>query len=66
MNDIVNEFKEKYLDVFDKNGNVKPCGRKACVDLMELANQIRNDDYGNIKTGFLNIENIKKVYSEVK
>lgn len=66
MKDIVHEFKEQYLEVFNTNGTIKPCGRKKCVDLMELANQIRQDDYGNTKTGFLNIENIKKIYSEVK
>ena len=59
---IVEKFKNKYKEVFDDAGNIKACGRKKCIELMELASKIEPGFYGDCKTGFLNIGNIRDLY----
>lgn len=53
-------IQEAYNVVFDKNGNVKACGREACKRLIDLCKkQWKGVDFGNSETGYMNIENIK-------
>lgn len=60
--DINERIKEQYNVVFDENGNTKLCGRDNCIKLMELlSKEFPTIPFGNIETGFMNIENIKTV-----
>ena len=60
------KFKEKYHEVFDNNGNIKPCGRIITKELISICMSIEpNTDFGNDKTGFMNVENIKKLYDKM-
>lgn len=62
------QFIKEYNKVFDENGNVRPCGRKHCENLINLAYLIDKKNarlYGNPRTGFMNIENIQQLYKEI-
>lgn len=59
-------FKSLYNEVFDANGNVKSCGRAKTKELIEEAESIKSGvDFGNTATGFMNVDNIKKLYKEL-
>ena len=59
-------FKELYSEVFDANDNVKSCGRAKTKELIEEAESIKSGvDFGNPATGFMNVDNIKKLYKEL-
>lgn len=58
------ELKNQYSKVFDSEGNVKNCGRDDCICLIEMLNiEDPITDFGNVKTGFMNIENVKKFFT---
>ena len=58
-------MKELFEIVFDKDGNVKNCGRDACKKLILKCEQIKPGvDFGNPENGFMNVEKIKKLYNE--
>ncbi|MBQ8218386.1 MAG: hypothetical protein IJZ79_03680 [Bacilli bacterium] len=57
------EFRKKYREVFDDTGNIKACGRKKCIELIELAKKVQPGNYGDVKTGFINIDNINDLYN---
>lgn len=57
------EFFEAYEAVFDENGDVRKCGRNACIRLIELCRQRNHMLYfGNPETGVMEKENIKMLY----
>lgn len=57
------EFFEAYEAVFDENGDVRKCGRDACIKLIELCEQKNHMLYfGDLETGFMEKENIKTLY----
>ena len=56
------EFKAVYKQVFDSNGNITACGRDKCIELMKIADRVKTGNYGDIRTGRLNIENVKDLY----
>lgn len=56
------EFLEKYDEVFDRDGNVKLCGRYKCSELIYIADQIESDvKHGNIDKGFMKIGSIQNL-----
>ena len=56
------DIKVLYDEVFDENGEVKLCGRYACMGLISACEDIEpGTDFGNTDTGFMNIENIKRL-----
>lgn len=58
---------ELYENIFDENGNIKVCGRYICKELItELNRKYPGIDFGNIYTGFLNIENVKAYVGKEK
>lgn len=59
------DFIKQYHIVFNSDGSVKTCGRKECIKLITLAEQIMPDTYGDINTGFMNTVNIQKLYKTV-
>ena len=53
-----------YKVVFDKNGEVRACGRENCKKLSKACMELHPDvDFGNPDTGMMNIENIKKYFA---
>lgn len=61
------DFVSIYNDVFDQNGNIKPCGRTITSKLIELAQVLKPGiDFGNKNTGVMNVVNIKALFSELK
>lgn len=62
-------MKEKFLaiysEVFDSEGNVLLCGREKCQELIRLANKLETDvDHGDVKTGYMNVKSIQKLYKK--
>ena len=59
--DRIQAFINQYNKVFDEQGNVKACGREACMDLINMCKvQEPSTDFGNPLTGMMNVENIQK------
>ena len=58
-------LEEKYKKVFDKDGNIKACGRNTCIDLIKgLEEEYPGVDFGNNKTGFLNVDAVQKYFKK--
>lgn len=66
--------REKFLLCYDRcieNGEIKACGRNACIELITIAEEIKHSSslvpletyFGSLDTGYLNLENIKKLHS---
>lgn len=57
-------LKEQFELVFDDEKKIKLCGRYACMGLItqltELRDALEGMDFGNPKTGMMNVENILK------
>lgn len=54
------ETKRLFNECLDGN-KMKNCGREKCIDLIiNLEELFPNVDFGNNKTGFLNVENVLK------
>ena len=59
-------FLNTYCKVFDKNGNIMPCGRNTTRKLIDYAGNIKADiNFGSIDTGIMVVENIKALYAEM-
>ena len=59
-------MKQRFLGlydlVFDKDGNIKACGREVCKELIVLANQIeKNVKHGDETTGMMEVDIIKSL-----
>jgi hypothetical protein len=66
MDNTILVFKDLYNEVIDSEGNVRACGRDKCILLMDLAKSIRvHGDFGDRRTGRINIDNIKKLHNEL-
>lgn len=53
---------ETYEEVFTPKGEIKPCGRERCIELIKVCSMIDpNTDYGSEQTGFLNKRNVLKL-----
>ena len=68
--DYLTDFLSKYDAVFDSEGNVKACGRRACIRLMEACHNFTGrptTDFGNPSDddGRMNVAAIKAVFAEV-
>lgn len=59
---------EQYNKVFDENGDPRLCGREACKELILMCeeNMGHKGLFGNIETGFMNVENIHALFEELK
>jgi ABC-type tungstate transport system permease subunit len=63
INSIIKKPSDKLLNqysvVFNEDRTVKNCGREECKKLIEMMNkEYPNINFGNLKTGFMNTENI--------
>jgi len=64
-----NILREKFLscydEVFDENGEIKPCGRLKCMELIDLAEKLcpdcKSKTFGNLDNGFIEKEAIKEL-----
>lgn len=64
--ELTEKFFRIFREVFDDTGHVKPIGRFKCIELIRASEQLVNDvDFGNKETGFMNTENIKKLFKEI-
>lgn len=63
-------IKEAYEAVFDEDGNIKACGRAACIRLIEACQEKDQKTYfGDKDTGILNLstfDKIKQLYLDEK
>ena len=65
---LVELFLSKYETCFYENGGVKNCGRDACIELIVVSQDLGKklgvkDSYGDIHSGYMNIENIAFLHS---
>lgn len=61
------KFLDLYNDVFDEDGKIKAVGREHTKALIEFCKSYSpNYDFGNLATGFMNVENIHKLYEKVQ
>lgn len=63
--------KKKFLDlynvVFDEEGKIKAVGREHTKALIAFCEEHSpNCDFGSLTTGFMNVENIHKLYERVQ
>jgi len=61
----VDELKDAYETVFDKDGNVKACGRAVCLRLMYLMKKYSTANLGNFDTGVMEVDTIKSEYQRI-
>ena len=56
---------ELYRNVFNEDGTVKACGREACKKLIAACEEAccKDIDFGDAKTGMMNVENIQRFMS---
>ena len=58
-----NKFNTLYEKVFDKNGNIKKCGRNACIELIDYVESTFNVEVGREEHGLIeNKDLIKELY----
>lgn len=57
------EFKKYYDACFDEHGEMKPCGREVCIELLEY---LGDRKYGDVNTGFVNIKAVNSLHDELK
>lgn len=59
-------FLEQYRKVFDDNGNIRNCGRREALRLIELADSIEPGvSHGDTRTGFMRAEVMKELRERV-
>lgn len=57
----IEEIKELYDQVFDKDGNITLCGRETCKKLMSALNEIfKTVKFGDMESGFLYVDIVKE------
>lgn len=56
------DFKSLYKQVFDLNGNITACRREKCRELMVAANNVGDEEYGDLDFGRLYIDAVKRLY----
>ena len=59
---LTTKLVETYDEVFTQNGEIKPCGREKCIELIKICSMIDpSTNFGCEKTGFLNKLNVLKL-----
>ncbi len=51
--------------VFDEKGEIRACGRAACMYLISLMNRYSSENVGDENTGKINIETMKHEYFRI-
>ncbi len=59
------ELSSAFDAVFDNEGQIKACGRYACMNLINLMKKYSSEDVGDEETGRINIETMKNEYFRI-
>ena len=62
------KFRELYNNCFDRDGNIKACGRDQCKLLIKFMNNTYAQGrqfYGDAETGVMNVENIRTMHNVI-
>lgn len=60
------KFFKQYKEVFDKEGNVRACGREKCMRLILTSDNLEPEiSHGDLSSGFMKIEAIKSLYEKL-
>jgi len=65
MKKEIEELSVAFNTVFDKNGQIKACGRDACMNLISLMKKYSSKNVGDETTGQINIETMKTEYLRI-
>lgn len=58
-------FEAAYNDVFNEDGTMKACGREVCMKLIVAANNIGDEEYGDLDFGRLDIDAVKRLHNKL-
>ena len=61
-NSMITELKLAYEPVFDENGQIKACGRHACMYLIRVMKKYTSENVGDEETGIINEEKMMNEY----
>lgn len=60
------KLKTVITEVFNENGEIRPCGREKCKELISLASQIYPKiNFGDPNTGIMNMDAMKELRSKL-
>ena len=66
MNNKYETLLTMYHKVFNEDKSIKICGRAACKDLiLECSKHNPDVNFGDLRTGFMNVENIHKLVDSI-
>lgn len=67
LDTLLREYIKLAEVIFKPDGSINACGRKACIELIELAEQLESDKrFGDKTTGFMDVREIKQLYIKCK
>ncbi len=58
-------FESAYRNVFNEDGTMKACGRDLCMKLITAANNIGDEEYGDLDFGRVDIDAVKRLYNKL-
>ena len=59
------KLKTLIREVFNSNGEIRPCGREKCKELVSLASQIYPGiNFGDPNTGIMNMDTMKELLAK--
>lgn len=61
----VSTLKAAYEAVFDENGQIRNCGRQACINLIQEMKKHSLIAVGDENTGIINVEILKAEYKKI-
>lgn len=61
----VSTLKAAYEAVFDENGQIRNCGRQACINLIQEMEKHSLIAVGDENTGIINVEILKAEYKKI-
>lgn len=63
--DKITELQLAYEPVFDENGQIRSCGRHACIYLIQVMKKYTSENVGDEETGMINVEKMKSEYARL-
>lgn len=64
MDEKIKKLKELFTKVFNEDGSVKLCGREACVEIIEVCEQLSGEVCGDKIRGYMYTDKIEEVYKK--
>jgi len=62
MNESIEILKAAYNAVFDEAGQIRACGRAACIHLINVMKGFSSENVGDESTGFIEIARLQSEY----